>query len=393
MVITQDVEDFDAIGVYIFKANEGKSKSVPKELLFKSTFGGEKESCIAFEADSDCIVLPCTFHSGKESKFEMTIYTDNTRVTLEPITDTHEVSVDGEWDDETAGGCTSYSSWRNNPQYVIKSSTKTDIALRLVQVNESEDENKQYHPVGIYVFADTGRKRLLVKPADVVTSCPCSNREAIDLNIPADKLQRNGEFYSVVVMPCTFYPDLKSKFKLSAFTSAEAEKPTISVYPNFFKQSISSKWDESNSGGCLNHALSWRKNQQYEIKARKDAKVIILLNIPNMDPKPSLGFYIFKSKSDSSKVLDLNQDEILKKAPFRKSNEAYCPFTIHAGESYNLMPCSFAPGIYTDYTLSIFSNEDDVVSINPVEEPSVLSFEVFFIYFSLFFLHLIFLPL
>ena len=383
-------DDFDALGLYVFKApNNCNSKISPEDLLDKGSFASGHESTLRFTVNDSCIVIPCTFHPEKESNFDISFFTSKTlseSIKVTELLDTEEVSVNGEWNYSNAGGCTSYSTWRNNPQYVIKSEKQCDISVRLVQ---PELDGEKYHPIGIFVFKDTGKRRLLVRPSDVLVSSACSSTDAITLKIESHLLQKNSEgLFTCVVMPCTYYPALEGKFELFASVEAENPLPVIDTYEPFHQQAFPSEWNADSAGGCLNHGATWRNNPQFQFKALQDSKIMVVLHLPNekTDSKHSIGFYICEAPKEGHKVYSLTEKTIKKRAPFRKSFEAYCPFTVKEGMIYNIIPCTFRPGVESTFSISIFSNQPDVVSLSPVKEHSRIDVSVcIIIYFFKFY--------
>jgi len=57
----------------------------------------------------------------------------------------------GSWKGRTAGGCFNYPTWRNNPQYLLKTSEKGKVVLELTQ-------NEDNH-IGFYVLKADGKIR------------------------------------------------------------------------------------------------------------------------------------------------------------------------------------------------------------------------------------------
>lgn len=382
-----ELEEFDAVSLYIFSAPSANcnSKIVPTELIEKGPFGSHRECSFTFQAENNCIIVPCTFHAEKEAKFNLDIFTPfDSSCNVKELLDTKEVSIEGEWNSKTAGGSTSYSTWRNNPQYVIKSKSRCDLTLRLVQDQKSSTDDEKLHPIGLYVFKDTGKRRLLVRPDDVLISSPCSSLEAIDLKISSSLLQEKEKgIFSCVVMPCTFYPDLETKFSLHVAVPSDVEEiPIIDSYDPFYQQTLSSEWTSETSGGCLNNGKTWRDNPQIQCKALIDTRLMLLLHLPNSkdDTKHSIGFYVTEAQDNSQKTFQLTPDNIVKKAPFRKSFEAYCPFNIEAGKVYNIIPCTFHAGIESSFTFSIFSNQPEAATLSPVLDYKKISVQVCFLF-------------
>jgi hypothetical protein len=55
----------------------------------------------------------------------------------------------GTWKGRTAGGCFNFPTWRNNPQYILKTSEKGKVTIELTQ-------NEDNH-IGFYVMKADGK--------------------------------------------------------------------------------------------------------------------------------------------------------------------------------------------------------------------------------------------
>ena len=70
----------------------------------------------------------------------------------------------GEWNTQTAGGCTSFPTWHENPQYSIVTKGRTKIFVDLSQPDARLQWLKEYkNPIGIYIFKTKGN---LIKKQD-----------------------------------------------------------------------------------------------------------------------------------------------------------------------------------------------------------------------------------
>lgn len=131
------------------------------------------------------------------------------------------------------------------------------------------------------------------------------------------------------------------------------------------------------AGGRLT-AGRWRDNTQYLLSSTKDSNVLICLSTPLEEEETKIGFYVTEANKYASKLHSITEDLIVKKAPFRKASETYCSLKLQSDRKYNIIPCTFSPGVCVPYTITVYSLSDSAISLSPIHELSCLPITVRF---------------
>jgi len=120
--------------------------------------------------ESMYVVIPCTFDPNWESKFTLTILTDNA-IKIKKLQEVKDLTLEvmqasspdhppnmeltvvsqGEWKGETAGGCINHWTWRNNPQFIL--TVKKDL---IATITLKQGETETMPSVGFYVTKSNG---------------------------------------------------------------------------------------------------------------------------------------------------------------------------------------------------------------------------------------------
>jgi hypothetical protein len=98
------------------------------------------------------VVVPCTFKPEQEAEYSLSLFSKSPDfldvVTLQPAPDDYiELEMKGEWKGITAGGCLNQSTWRNNPQFQLKTDKKANMWISLSVPNK---DNKEIS-IGFYI--------------------------------------------------------------------------------------------------------------------------------------------------------------------------------------------------------------------------------------------------
>ena len=129
------------------------------------------------------------------------------------------------------------------------------------------------------------------------------------------------------------------------------------------KKKKKGEWSEESAGGRIS-AGAWRKNPQYLLSTLDDSQLFICLSTKE---EQNLGFYITRANDRKRKIYTLDDESIIKKAPFRKSSETYCTFKTEANQSYHIIPCTFAPGVVCEFTLTIYAINNAAITLIHIE--------------------------
>jgi hypothetical protein len=94
------------------------------------------------------ILFPSTFQPKQESKFWLTIYSEEA-LDCQPLSPNPETSVRGEWAEKTAGGSFNHSTWVENPKYVVGPIAQPTSAV-VVTLLLRQPERKDLFYLGMY---------------------------------------------------------------------------------------------------------------------------------------------------------------------------------------------------------------------------------------------------
>ncbi len=378
-----------------------------KQVVAKSDFSSCLEASVSFKANPKYvyIILAVTAEPNQESSFSLTCFSKR-RIKLKSLSQSgvSEIVVDGQWHDESAGGCVNYPTWRNNPQYLVYAKRPfTTVIITLTQkkvfepnaIGESaEGEKKKKKKTywgwkslclpppptplfffffflqffsGIYVArtTDNAQSRLLVLGSDnLVGKSSFEKVSSVSLTVVLEDTES-----PYCVIPTTFFPDQSCKFSLQfrvvavkgAKEGAVFRASTVlNVLPCTFlwnQRTVKSQWTDKTSGGCRNHA-SWLQNPQVSLKLGQDSKIVVILTVE--DAKDSVGLYILKDSrtiNQNHRVLEseVSQIEIVAKSVFRKDQEIALEAALGKGV-YKIIPATFSPGVLKPFELSLYSD-------------------------------------
>ena len=372
----KEKKEFNPLGVYLFSYENVPASKVmnPQNLFAKSEFLSEFETYLITKIDN-FIVIPCTFDTSFESTFQITVYSEDQNISLRELLESNEIKTSGDWKGVSAGGSPSIAkSWRNNPQYRVTLGKKSNVTIRLVQ-NSKEDD---FHRIGFFVFKNSNYRKLVARPTDLLTSSDFTIKRDVTCSL---EIGDGDDDLSFIIMPCTHEKGLEANFDLSIFVPSDCPAPTIQPFSQLKEISVQvicafysfltftnlmtkGQWTEATAGGRLTSDL-WRKNPQYIISTPNDAQIFLCLSTKE---EQKIGFYLVKSNARGEKIYSITEEDIVKKAPFRKSTETYCSFFAKANYQYNIIPCTFVGGILSSFTVTAYAIDDTLISLTPAEQ-------------------------
>lgn len=354
LLLTQtERTDFDHIGFYIAKTSSASVK-MPKistsDIIAKSEFASTREAHWngVLKPDSMFVVIPCTFDPNWESKFSLTILTDQA-IKIKKLQEVKDLTLEGDWKGDTAGGCINHWTWRNNPQFML--TVKKDLTAT---VTLKQGDSDAMPSAGFYVTKSSGKKILIMKPEDLLGKGAFEKKKTIsaDIELKASELP-----YAII--PCTFYPDTENSFSVSVTPSTSPSDLRLRACADDWRKAVASgQWVKGKTaGGCRNYK-SWLSNPQFFMRLRARSEVVIILcqqqGTENLDN--SIGFYIIQTK-DVGVVNNARKEDIVQKSIFRKDEEVTIEATMEAG-NYNIVPCLFDANLEGNFSLVVYASSD-----------------------------------
>lgn len=111
-----------------------------------------------------------------------------------------KLSVSGQWNGESAGGCPNFPTTWNNPMWRLEVKERCKLFIVLVATNAHRDDEDIC--LGCEFFKNNGKKAVKGKFGKQAVSIPYSQSYTISAQIELDK-----DTKGYTVMPCTFQPN------------------------------------------------------------------------------------------------------------------------------------------------------------------------------------------
>jgi len=320
------------------------------------------------------VIIPSTFEPGVVDTFILRVFArcKLQLVSLPPIEFYEKISVtDGEWTEETAGGCMNYWSWYLNPQYVVdvpnymgvdgipsNSQNQNVQSPKIVLHVVMEQEHQPVKEIGFYLFKATsisGKKadyvslsgervtpheKPLIKPANQVTV--------------SWELDKGAKYF---LMPCTFHPGEVGKYQLHFYwkRSVANGKP-VAVKVNKALNLPSTKYEgtwsieENEAGGCSNYP-SWMNNPKYTLEVLENSvEIELVLSLTKGQDKIAIGWYLLNGNKITHQV-----------EQFKFAKSIHNKLIVTKG-LYILILCTYNPNEVGQYRIEIFCDNPKHIS-------------------------------
>lgn len=124
------------------------------------------------EGGTQYIFMPCTFQPNQNEVFWISIYSENALESVRLLPQDQIVSISGNWNGFTAGGCYNHPSWVNNPMFLLESTGPLSSSVN-VSIFLSQDEKPNLYYIGFYANKWNGKKPN--STADIKHSYTCTN--------------------------------------------------------------------------------------------------------------------------------------------------------------------------------------------------------------------------
>jgi len=318
---------------------------------------------------------------GEEITYDLVMLTPSSEVKLsiKPVPDVEEISIQGEWKGDTAGGCINFSSWRNNPQYYLQIKRAVDLYIFLTQ-----NDSLLTH-IGLYCIklpSAPHRKVLFFERESLVTRDSKFHKKT---EITPGKLFLEPGHY--ILMPTTYAPGQTARFTLSVLAAYKAEgnnSATRSFLLNKVKPwehaTVNGEWNSDTAGGCMNN-VSWINNPKFHFNLVTNNELTIVLHRDEsttlqksasgvQSERPFIGFYLFKA--EASEAGTLSRDKLVHKTKnFLDLKEvSMSGLTLERG-SYFIVPCTYNAGYWGSFGVTVYADLD-IITLNPVREQATL---------------------
>jgi len=321
------------------------------------------------------VVVPCTFKPEQEAEYSLSLFSKSPEfldvVTLQPAPDDYiELEMKGEWKGITAGGCLNQSTWRNNPQFQLKTDKKADMWISLSVPNK---DNKEIS-IGFYVVKAPidGSRTVDMEAKDVLKKG--AFRKSQEVIVPFDA---EPGVYNIIAS--TFNAGQESPFTLTVYS----DNKTGTTLKALEHSSISKmgKWTKGTAGGCINDYTRWLTNPRYFLLVNQPVRVCMVLVqspdkvITNPDDYAAIGFYVTHSDGSGNPKTDAPTD-LIAKANYEPSRDVSCVVDLNPNPiPYCIVPSTFYPDIYLDFQFSIIADPESLKAIDLSDKPQDVNIE------------------
>lgn len=213
LILQSEKDEFDAINAYLIKlpeerkANTKLAKVANEDVVEKGKFGDPSENYFsAVVQPGKYVLIPCTFDPKNVAKFSLHVFAQAAgNLHLEELTEGSEVSVSGEWTQQTAGGCLNdESAFRRNQQYRLEVRKDMVLQIRLRQLDDAG-----LNSIGFYILKGADKPRLRIVAKDILNKSSFGKSKDVTLEV---NLLMGASPYLVV--PCTFNKGELGEYKL-----------------------------------------------------------------------------------------------------------------------------------------------------------------------------------
>eukprot|EP01064_Diplonema_japonicum_P009756 TRINITY_DN17205_c0_g1_i1.p1 TRINITY_DN17205_c0_g1~~TRINITY_DN17205_c0_g1_i1.p1 ORF type:complete len:1472 (+),score=381.61 TRINITY_DN17205_c0_g1_i1:179-4417(+) len=307
----------------------------------------------------------------------------------------HGVTCKSEWSTFTAGGRPTYSTFMENPQFVLHVPTDSNISIVLSDTScedktgRNSSKRKTIY-MGISVFngdrallCDKGLKQLDFNGKFVTSGRYNRNRENT-LSLP---LKGSPDPY--VIVPFTAHLLQHTSFVLGVFSDNEVEVAQVPEEGGWVKRVFEGRWTKKSGRGV--DSFDWRNNDQYVITVSEVTTLVAVLSYRKIDDfrlkqalaaddeeiseddprneekreRPHLHGRVFASAFAPDKRYVRSNIPSPQNTTFETCNEylstssVKTTMTLHPNNTYVFIPFTETP-IEDDYRIAFYSDNDEV---------------------------------
>ena len=291
-------------------------------------------------------------------------------------------AFEGEWTQETSGGCLTFPSWAKNPQYRIHSSLPNNrVFICLSQADKRFMDHKEckLESAGLTILKGDFRtranqKKKGCKQGDLVKNSIFYSSRDIAVEFTMTTAGPNND---MIIIPSFYNPNVTSTYSMMIYTqkpcvitqledteeSEQDQSRRISgfhrmgagSFQNLPKNVQTGSWGDGTAGGCLNHK-TWITNPQYILHCSQacDVTIHITQKLVTNQPPVAMGGYVFdashmfgfrlgdQTQHFAAKLTFINLESV---TGALKITDPSIPFMI--------MPCTFDSGVHREFTLEV----------------------------------------
>lgn len=267
------------------------------------------------------------------------------------------LSIEGKWDKNTAGGCVNHGGFFRNPQYLLHVNTTSGSAPVHISLSQKQPDTNLFH-IGFYIAkAESPSKLLSLTGKELVEKTKFQNTKEVflEISLPA------GQY---LIIPTTFAPDFEGGFVLTARLLQPGPSDSLTLqHVDYGYVNLDSEWSNQTSGGCVNFP-TWRNNPQFAFQLPQNQEAETLVQIVlhtnlNADSKHHIGFYVVKATDLNFKKLVLNPTDVVADCKFANKQTVHIKTTIKKehGNTFVIIPSTFYPNVEAKFSIAVSAKD------------------------------------
>lgn len=273
-----------------------------------------------------------------------------------------ELVFKGKWDKSTSGGSQFCETFISNDQYQIYVNKKAYCIITLHQsdarLTGTVDPDYKYHPMAIWVSIEKGipgKKKIdkdlfrSMKYVDGSTIFKFDRDSTIEIELEPSK-------DPYVLICCTQSPERYGNYHLRFSTDQEIEVKKVIKETDWEEIKFDGRWAFPLNGGCQ-YEKTWKDNPIYKVDVNKKTFLNITIGQPIDNSWNGIGVNVY-----SKEVSENNAKQLC--VTFIRKSYWHTSITLDPNEGpYYLIPCCFDKGMNLPYTLRLFLEKKDDISV------------------------------
>lgn len=321
-------------------------------------------------------ISPNGSHQQKDGTFFMCwhdFYTHFEKLYLcKPLETGWERSFEpGQWAGPSAGGCTNFPTWVDNPQFQVEVKETTRMYIVLNQADNRGGvhgrKKGKYDSIGLAVYRRGERgRRQLDTPADD-SGDMAARAEFTNTRDRTVEITLEPAPWPYVIIPMKFEPRKEGKFKLQIYSDKSVELRAVTPKSgDWHEKRLAGAWTAGRSGGCRNHK-TWRENPSFQLRVNETQgctaalkgthRLAVRVSQEWGEGCPAIGFYVTAADGRDAARTDT----------FVSGEAAVKEMQLPPGQTYTITACTFNPSTLGAFTLTVYGPNAAAFDIGPAE--------------------------
>eukprot|EP00163_Fabomonas_tropica_P001464 TRINITY_DN110_c0_g1_i1.p1 TRINITY_DN110_c0_g1~~TRINITY_DN110_c0_g1_i1.p1 ORF type:complete len:1356 (+),score=541.37 TRINITY_DN110_c0_g1_i1:948-5015(+) len=231
----RDEEDDDPNAEPTSLLRKEKVKSA-EEVAYQANFEYARSITVTLDLEpgQEYILMPCTYEPGylgeyllnvvstKEYQFKFIL---GDKLPFRPLNDKRlRIEATGKWTTKKAGGCPNYGTWKNNPQFCVRSDDR-DIEVTVEVEQEAEGDSEEALPIGFQMVRNRRAEKISKLSKNLILGHAPYVYDKVAF---VDVTLKKGVNY--ILVPSTFEPGQKGKFTVRVLSHKPIHLERVDKY-------------------------------------------------------------------------------------------------------------------------------------------------------------------